>query len=57
MWEMAFSALLICTNIVDAPPEEGMKPLVGILFITWPSFFDVSLQLSKNSSMGLNSGE
>jgi hypothetical protein len=43
MEEMAFSALLFCTNIMDALPKEGMEPLVRIVSITWPSFLDVSL--------------
>ena len=44
---MAFSTLLFCTNIMDALPKEGMEPLVRIVFITWPSFLDVSLQLGE----------
>lgn len=47
MSEMTFSALLFCTNVMDAPPKERMKPLVRVLFVTWPSFLDVSLQLGK----------
>lgn len=31
--EMAFSALLFCTNLMNTSPEEGMKPLVRILFV------------------------
>ena len=33
MSEMAFGALLFGTNLMNTPPEEGMKPLVGILFV------------------------
>jgi hypothetical protein len=47
MAEMAFSALLFCTNIIDAIPKEGVESLVGVLFKTWPSFLDISLQLCK----------
>lgn len=50
---MAFSALLLCTNIMDALPKEGMEPLVGILFKIWPSFLDVSLQLGKKLLYGV----
>jgi hypothetical protein len=33
MSEMAFGTVLFCANIMNAPPEEGMKPLVWILLI------------------------
>jgi hypothetical protein len=33
MSEMTFRALLFCTNFMNTPPKEGMKPLVRILFL------------------------
>jgi hypothetical protein len=33
MSEMAFGALLFSTDVMNAPPKEGMEPLVRILFI------------------------
>jgi hypothetical protein len=48
---MAFSALLFCTNIIDALPKEGVELLVGILFKSWLSFLDVSLQLGKKTPL------
>lgn len=51
MAEMAFGALLFCTNIIDALPKEGVEPLIGVLFKTWPSFLDVSLQLGKKTPL------
>jgi hypothetical protein len=37
---IAFSALLFCTNIIDALLKDRMKALFGIFFITWPRFLD-----------------
>lgn len=54
---MTFSALLLYTNNIDALPKEGIKSFIGILFIIWPSVLVVSLQLDKNSLIGLKSGE
>lgn len=50
---MSFSALLFCTNIMDALLTEGPEPLVGIPFIIWPRFLDVSLQLNKKILNGV----
>lgn len=33
MSEKGFGALLLCTNIMNTLLEEGMKPLVGFLFV------------------------
>lgn len=53
MAEMAFSTLPFRTNIMDAPPKEDVKSLVGIRLITRPSFPDVKLQLSKKFLNGI----
>ena len=44
---MTFGVLLFCTDIIDAPPKEGLKPLVRIFFKDRLSFSYISLQLSK----------
>jgi 5-methylcytosine-specific restriction endonuclease McrA len=33
MSEMAFGALLFSTNLMNTPPEESIKPFIGILFV------------------------
>ena len=47
MSKMTLCALLFRTNIMNTPPKEGMKPLVGILFVRRPPFLDISFQLGK----------
>jgi hypothetical protein len=47
MSKMTLCALLFRTNIMNTPPKEDMKPLIGILFVRKPRFLDISLQLGK----------
>ena len=53
MSEVAFGALLSCTNIVNALPKEVMKALIWIFLICWPGFLDVTLQLGKEFLNGI----
>jgi hypothetical protein len=47
MSKMTLRALSFRTNIMNTPPKEDMKPLVGIRFVRRPRFLDISLQLGE----------
>lgn len=47
MSKMTLCALLFRTNIMNTPPKEDMKTLLGIRFVRRPGLFYISLQLGK----------
>jgi hypothetical protein len=47
MPEMAFSAFLLRTNILEVSPKENLKFPIEILFICWPIFLNIRLEFSK----------